>query len=296
MRKKIVRKLLESLREDFIVRLELNREHIEHLKDLIGANVELDPLLVSEDDDEIIDGRHRKAAYIELGIKEVDCEVRKFDSQADKIVEALRRNVGGALPPTPSDISHTMQILLTAGESRKSIIEKVSTTVGFPKKLVQKHLDEVQSQLHKARLKKAIAAVTTHGKTVHEAAAEFGVKLETLQRNLAGKVDQNGTNVQQLKSYLSQQYTKLTLVSGQNLSRVIRGLKDGVLTTDDAQEIIIHVIKLKHRLDRYHDEWIQRFRAHVDTTDEVVVVSKRQERKSQLSQGKRALERMGVTA
>jgi hypothetical protein len=278
------------------VRIELRREHVGYLRDLIDAGITLDPLLVSEDDMEIIDGRHRKAAYLELGITEVECEIKKFASDTDKIITALRCNVGGSLPPTPADISHTMQILLTAGESRKSIIEKISGTIGFPKRLVQKHLDEVQSNLHKARLKKAVTAVASQGMTVHEAAIEFGVKLETLQRNLTNKVDENGTNVQQLKSYFSQQFAKFTLINGHNLSKVIRDLKDGVLTPDEVIEIISHVVKLKMRFDRYHDEWNKRFAAHIGIQAEVAEISKVRARKPQVSQGKKALDRMGLAA
>ncbi|MDE2188632.1 MAG: ParB-like nuclease domain-containing protein [Patescibacteria group bacterium] len=285
---------LSELKETFVVRIELNREHVEHLRDLIDTGVELEPLLVSFDDMELIDGRHRKAAYTELGITEVPCKFKKFDSNGDKIVAALQANVGGSLPPTPADINHTMQIMLLAGETRKSIIEKVSGVVGFPKKLVQNHLDRVQSDMVKARLRKAVNAVTTEGKTVPEAASEFGVKLETLQRNIAGKVDDGSTNAQQLKSHLSKEYGKLTLICGHNLSKMIRDLKDGVITVSESEDVIRHLKKLTDRFNHYHSEWLKRFGTHLGTVEKAERASVNHARKAQVSLGKRALGRMGL--
>ena len=299
MRKKIVKKLLESIKENFIVRIELNREHVEHLKDLIGAGVKMDPLLVSEDDDELIDGRHRKAAYLELGIKKVECEIRKFSSQSDKVIEALERNVGGSLPPTHADINHTMQILLVLGESRKSIIEMVSRRIGFPPHLIARHLDEVQANIAKARLKKAAAAVVNEGKTVHEAAAEQKVRIETLKKFLRvdGETgDDRATSVIQVKSYLSKQFGGLQCSQGQILSKVLRELKDGLLTPEEAKSVIEHVTKLTARSQRHYEEWAKRFAQHIGTTEQATEMSKVQERKPQVSQGKKALQRMGVVA
>ncbi len=299
MRKKIVKKLLEEIKENFVVRIELNREHVEHLKDLIGAGVEMEPLFVSEDDNELIDGRHRKAAYTELGIKEVECEVRKFSSQAEKIVEALGRNAGGSLPPTHADVNHTMQVLMVSGESRKSIIEMVSKRVGFPPRLIALHLDEVQANIAKARLKKAASAVVNDGKTVHEAAAEQGVKIETLKKFLkvdGESDDDRATSVNQVKSYLSTQVGSLQCSQGQVLSKVLRELKDGLLSPEEAKTVIEHVTKLTKRSQRHYEEWVRRFNQHIGVTEQVTEVTKVKERKSRVSLGKRVLERMGVDA
>jgi predicted transcriptional regulator len=299
MKKKIVKRQLAELKDDFVVRIELNRDHVDHLKDLIGAGVEMDPLLVSEDDDELIDGRHRKAAYLEIGIKEAECEIRTFASQAEKIVAALHANVGGSLPPTHADVNHTMQILLTSGESRKSIIEMVSERIGFPPKLIARHLDEVQSNMAKARLKKAASAVVNSGKTVHEAAAEEGVKLETLKKFLKveGETDDDrATSVNQVKSYLSTQFASLQCSQGQVLSKVLRELKDGLLTPEESQIVIEHVKKLTGRLNHHHEEWVKRFASHIGSTVEATEATKAKARKPQVSQGNKALDRMGIAA
>ncbi len=298
MRKKIVKKPLESIKESFVVRIELNRERVEHLKDLISTGVELDPILVSEDDGELIDGRHRKAAYLELGIQDVRCEVRKFGSLPEKITEALRCNVGGALPPTHADINHTMQILLIAGQTRKLIIKMVSENIGFPPKLVANHLDEVQSNMAKSRLKKAASAVVNDGKTVHEAAFEEGVKLETLKKFLEVEDktgDSGAASVNQVKAHLGMQFRKLQHIQGHALAKVLRELKDGLITAKQSSDVIEYVNTLTAKVNRYHDEWVSRFASHIGTAVEGAEVSKVKVRKSQVSLGNKTLGRMGVT-
>ena len=297
MKKRIVTLQLNQIQENFMVRVELNRDHVDHLKDLIGAGVVLDPILVSEEDKELIDGRHRKAAYLEMAFKEVECEARNFASDADKIVEALRCNVGGSLPPTHADVNHTMQILLASGATRKTIIEIVSERIGFPPKLIARHLDEVQSNMAKARLKKAAYAVVNDGKTVHEAAAEQGVNLETLRRRLKadGETDDDrATSVNQAKSYLSTSFASLQHSQGQVLSKVLRELKDGLISPEESQILIDHVKKLTLRLNRHHDEWVKRFASHIGVTTEALETAKAQARQPQVSQGKKALARMGI--
>lgn len=281
--------------ETFVVRIELNQEHVSYLKSLAESGIELAPLRLSDGDNELIDGRHRLAAYRAMNQTVVFGEFKTYDSSADKIIDALRSNVGGSLPPTSADISHVMQMLLTAGESRKSIIEKISTQVGFPARLVKNHLDYVQSNLHKSRLKKAMSAVVNQGKTVPEAAAEHGVKLETLQANLKVKGDGEKTvSVNQLKSHLSVNFNKLNSVFGQNLSRLVRDLSDGVTSQEEVLEVIGHVAKLVKRLNHRHEEWIKRFDIHMDSKSTAVEVSRKKARVPSEKMGKRALIRMGL--
>lgn len=295
MRKKTEVLQLREIKETFVIRLALNQEHVGYLKSLIESGIDFPPILVSEDDKELIDGRHRIAALRALDFTDTLCELRQFASQSDKIITALQCNVGGSLPPTEADVSHTMQILLTAGESRKSIIEKISEKVGFPPQLIKQHLDYVQSNLAKARLKKAVSAVVTGGETVPEAAAKFGVKLETLQANLEEKSEDNtAVNVNQLKSHLSVNFNKLNSIFGHNLSRVVRDLSDGVTKPEEAKEIIAHVNKLVARLNHRHEEWLKRFEVHIGSTASAVEVSIVKAREPKEKLGKQALARMGL--
>ena len=166
-----------DIKENFLVRLELNLSHVEFLKSLVDAGEKLPPPLVSEGDCELIDGRHRIAAYKLRGDKEIIVHTRKFKTQAEKIATALSLNLGGSLPPSKGDISHVLELLLSVGESRRSIIELVSAKTSLPPRLIKDHLDYVQANIAKARLRKAVQAVTDKGMTVPEAAATFAVIL-----------------------------------------------------------------------------------------------------------------------
>jgi ParB-like chromosome segregation protein Spo0J len=294
MRKKIENLALATITEGFLVRVELDHKHIEHLKDLHSSGQELPPILVSEGDNELVDGRHRLAAYRELGVQSTSCEIRKFASRAEKIMVALAANVGGSLPPTHADINHTMQILLNEGESRKSIIQMVSDRIGFPAKLVARHLDEVQANIHKVRLKRAINDVVDKGKTIHEAAALHGVKLETLKANLADKISDGKSDVNQLKSHLSVSFNRVSHIYGRNISKLARDLRDGVISEEEARDVIRHMIKLMDRLNHRHNEWVKRFEKHVGVVTTSAAMSEVEAKQSRKQKSSTALEKMGL--
>jgi ParB-like chromosome segregation protein Spo0J len=295
--KKKVAVPLSAIKQTFVVRLQLNHAHVDYLKGLVEVGVELPPLRLSDDDNELIDGRHRLAAYQLLNQTETSCVLEKYDSQADKIIAALKANVGGSLPPTEADVSHVMQILLSVGESRKSIIEKISEQVGFPPRLVRQHLDYVQSNQAKARLKKAVSAVVNQGKTVPEAAAEFAIKIETLQANLKKKTggEQGAVNISQLKSHLSQNFNRLNSVFGHNLSRLTRDLTDGVSKPEEVADVLAHVNKLVRRLNLRHEEWLKRLGVHASSTTAAMEVSRVKARIPKEKAGKRTLALMGLS-
>jgi ParB-like chromosome segregation protein Spo0J len=136
MKSKQVTLDLSEIKETFVIRLGLNQAHLDHLRTLVESGVKLPPLLISENK-ELVDGRHRLAVYRSLGHTTVKCVVEKFTSASDKITRALECNVGGSLPPTEADITHTMQVLLATSATRRQIIDLISSRVGFPRTLVK---------------------------------------------------------------------------------------------------------------------------------------------------------------
>lgn len=293
MRKKIEILPLDSLKESFIVRVTLSTDNVTRLKDLISAGADVGHLLVSEDDNEIIDGRHRRAAYAELGYKKVSCEVRKFASKTEKILAALQCNMGGALPPTHADINHTIRVLLSEGQSRREIISDLSDKLGFPKKMIQAQVDEVQSNLVKARLNSAVSAVT-RGETVHQAAERYQVNLETLQKKLSPAEEENGRpSLNVLKSHFSQECTSFSRTIASNMTRVVRDIGDGLLSDEEVEDLKNHLEKLHKRSNECMANWILRLEKHCETATKSVRKSVRGA-KSDVNQGSRGLERMGL--
>jgi len=298
MKSKIRELELAAIKETFVVRIALDSDRVNYLKSLKDSGIELDPVLVSEEEDgsfELIDGRHRKAAYQLSGSTTIRCQVKKYDSLTEKIVVALKCNVHGPLPPKEADLSHVMQLLLAAGESRRSIIEMISFQVGFPPRLIKKHLDWVQANLQKSLLRKAHNTVVNDGKTVHEAAAEYGISVETLKKHLQEKNgDEEGAiNFNQLQSHIRQNCNRLNHVLGSNLSRIARDLKDGVINEREAMTMIAYVEQLVENFNRRHREWVKRFDVHTSTVQQA---QKKERKRAQKAQdiGKKALVKMGL--
>lgn len=300
MKSKTVKLALDTLKEKFFVRVHLNQDHVLHLAGLIENGVELPALLVADDggtyENGLVDGRHRKAAYQFLNIKEAECELRKFGSLSEMILTALQMNVGGALPPGASDISHTMELLLAADMSRKDIIAHTSKMAGFPEKLVQKHLDEVQSRMAKVRLNAAVKSVTINGMTVHEAAAKHGVKLIALQKHLQPTEEEENkgaTNIPQLKAWLGRRFGSHNMSIAQGLSKLTHDLKDGITKPEEAAEVLEHLEKLAERQSQFFSNWMTRLGASKSVKEEVAKKpTKRQKKDTRVS--KNALERMGL--
>lgn len=298
MKRRIEKRKLVDLKEAFYVRLTLNQDRVEFFKGLIKAGQKLESLIVSDDGD-LIDGRQRKAAYLELGISESECEIRHYNSLAEKIVAALRANEGGPLPPTPADLRHTLQILLEAKISRRTIIEQLTQNTGFPARLLQGYLDEVQHYLADVRVKKAVEAVVNQGKTALEAAEEFNVKLETLQENLGGKkkIRKGNAAAKHVKSMVGQHYRSLVYSGGQLVSKLSKDLQDTVVTPEEVLEVVKYLRNIKRRFDHSVEDWIQRLEAHSSSTEKAAVTLGKTEKKAEKKKqniGKTTLEKMGL--
>lgn len=296
MNRKQVTVSLSEIKETFVIRLGLNQAHLDHLRALVETGVKLPHLLISLGDNELIDGRHRLAVYRSIGHSRVTCWVESFASDADKVARALECNVGGSLPPTEADITHTMQVFLSTGATRKYIIDIVSSRVGFPKPLVKKYLDQVQSQMGKVRLKKAVSDVVDHHKTVTDSAISNGVKLETLKAALKSesKHDPGVTDVAMLKSHFSCVFRSLGHTIGRRLSMAAQNLSDGVIENGDVEEIIVHTTTLVERLNHLHEEWVKRFELQGKSVEKANNHSMARTRKTNDGSAERTLARMGL--
>lgn len=58
---------LKDLKETFFVRVALDEKHVIYLAQIIESGVELPPIVAVKGTNEIVFGRHRKAAYQRLG-------------------------------------------------------------------------------------------------------------------------------------------------------------------------------------------------------------------------------------
>ena len=290
---------LADIKERFYVQVNLDETRVNHFMDLKTAKAELSPIQIGflNDSEELIliDGRHRKVAYEWLGNTATDCIVKHYASEADMIVEALEANVGGSLPPKPEDITHVMELLLASGVSRREIIRKVTGRTGFPAKLVATHVRNVQNVLTQARLRRAVHAVAEGGKTIEEAAQEYDVNLERLRTELlkGKKLDENEgvTNLSQAQAWTNKKVGSLNRSLARLYGKISRDLGDGLLTLEQAEDIMEYMGKMVQRIVSSHDDWKSRilFRHQVKAR-----VEKREDvnRGERARTGNRALERM----
>src|SRR5689334_10759410 len=114
---------LDQLRQTFYVRTALNQDHVIYLADLYETGEKVKPIIVNEKM-EIIDGRHRfEAMHALLLWKEGLAFIAKGMSRQEMLVEALRSNMGGTLPPTPTDIQGVIQQLASEGVRTSDIAD-----------------------------------------------------------------------------------------------------------------------------------------------------------------------------
>jgi len=275
---------LTDLKETFYVRTAIDHEHVSYLKGLVQTGVDLPRIRVNVDTMEIVDGRHRKAAFEEIGFVDVECDAQKYASRAEMIADALKSNVGGSLPPSPADINHTMELMLSDGMKRKEIIVLISKRVGFPAKLVQKHLDDVQSNLCKVRMRRAISAVVDGGAKVEEAAVAFNVKPEALKQQLLASLDGaevgKKSDIRQLNAYLGSKITSLNMSFSQSLNRFTRDLRDGLVTNAEAVEVANKLEKLAKRCEKVLLDWANRLKTQAGTSENAQILTSKRAEKS----------------
>lgn len=298
MKKNIQLVKLSDIAEKFIVRVKLNDEHVAYLASLLEAGKEISPLLLSAEGNVLVDGRHRLAAIRLMGgIEEFPCEIRKFDSEGDMLIAALEANVGGSLPPSPADITLTMQMLLVAKVSKREIIEKVNEIVGFPPSLIKKHLNKVQANLNLARLQKAISAVARGDLTVQQAAEDNSVDLKDLREALSENGRRRGErdlDINKLKDHIGQNFTRASSVMGHNLSLLATHLEDGIVKNDEVNEVMLSLEKKLKRLVACYNQWHGRFKIHLEAKDKAVEVSRVEARVPRGNSGMKALSKMGL--
>ncbi len=289
---------LSDISETFVVRVKLNDDHVLYLASLLEAGKDVEPLLLSDEGNVLVDGRHRLAAIrLTGGIEEFPCEIRKFDSEGDMLIAALEANVGGSLPPSPADITLTMQLLLSAKMSKKEIVEKVNQIVGFPPSLIKKHLNKVQANLNLARLQKAVSAVARGDLTVQQAAENNSVDLGDLRDALSANGKRRGErdhDINKLKAHVGQNFTRASSVMGHNLSLLATHLEDGDVKPSDVKEVMCSLGKKLKRINVCYQQWCDRFKIHLEAKDRAVEVSRVEARVPRNDGAKAALSKMGL--
>ena len=165
-KKKSVVLPIDAINLTFFVRTGIDDDRVLQLAALYEVGEEMDPVVITREHHELVDGRHRIAALDLLDRKEVECELIEDASQEELIGLAFKANTGGALPPTTADIEHTVRLLL----DRKVLISKIIELLPFPPSLTRKYVKGVQDKLRRTQLNRAVVAVADGEMTASAAA------------------------------------------------------------------------------------------------------------------------------
>ncbi len=253
---------LSDIKETFYVRVALNEDHVLRFAELYEHKAEVPLIKVTEVTKQLVDGRHRKAAMLLRDTTEAEVELVPEAEFPELIIQALKANVGGPLPPSKADIHLTVKMLLEKRTPQKWIISQVSEMVGFPKSLVRRYLDNVHSDMSKAKKTRALNAVTEGGMTVPDAAKEFGVDPETIKDALRGKrkkAGELGANV--IKGGVTSKFKSLWGSNGRLLRSMFEGYEDGEVTKECLQEVLTHIEHQIRNLTENNRAWQKRFEA-----------------------------------
>lgn len=251
---------VDNIKEEFFVRQHLNQDHVRHLAQLYEAGTKLPPLIVTREN-QIIDGRHRLAALRLLDKKAADVEWSDETNRAMNLVDALQANIGGSLPPSNADIVYAMEQMLEAG-MQHSVITKNFSNI-WPPAVIRRYYADAHAHLTKKRVTLAKEAVL-NGKTIADAASEYGIKLDTLKSAIQGekKRKKGGPEV---KSALTAIFRSRGGSMGQTMRRVEEQFEDGEISWKMVQGILDHLDRLCKHTALSARDWRKRLEAKHQT-------------------------------
>lgn len=246
---------IDKLRVTFFVRRSLDHDRVNQFVELYRASAALPPLEISSAK-EIIDGRHRLEALKILGRKEATCVVTETESLAATIAHALAVNMGGALSPTTDDIRFTIKQLLEAGANRKAIAGMLTF---LPASVTRRYVDDVQSNMAKARLTKAVAAIADDDLSVRDAAERFDVDLAALQAAIRGSKKKVKKDAATLNGIVGSRYRGLSTSNAKFFTRILKELEDGEVTAATVRSVFQHIERSHKRAAGVIADYKRRF-------------------------------------
>jgi hypothetical protein len=235
------------------VRRGLNADHVLYLAGLIEGGTRLPPPRVTGKTLTVVDGRHRIAAEDLLGHQEITVEFVSERSDADLIFAAIEANSGGALPPTVSDITHTIKQLLDLKVPVKDIVARLP----MPATIARKYLGYVRSNDNKDRVYRALEGIREGRITLTDAAKKHNVSPTLLKKALETK--KSAANIGSLKSVISRRMRAVGAANGKNIKRVKEMIDEGEWTAQQGLEFMAHIDHAINVMRKTHSDHMSRF-------------------------------------
>lgn len=252
---------ISGLVEKFYVRRILDDDTVINYALIYEADPERMPPIKVTPDWVVVDGRHRVAAALYAGLKEIKAIVIPTPEDfGELIVTAFTCNVGGAKPPTKQDITLTVKSLLQLGWSSA----KIAKSLPFPLSVARRYVSDTQTSIRRALINQALDAVNEQNLTLAQAAAKYGLEPQELKSRINSQRRTGPIEVEAVKGNMSTRYKGYTLQNTLAINRVFDDYLDGQLSEVKVRDILTHLGKLS----KSHMESIlgyrERFEAMVD--------------------------------
>lgn len=219
---------------------------------LYDGGQRVDPIKVAKDGT-VLDGRHRLSAIQYLEREEIDVEVVVgCMDRVTQIAYAFKANTGGALPPDHDGLAHTIGLLLDEGVPKTKIVSFIPS---LPPSLVRKFVDQVHARRVATLLHRAKAAVIDDEMNVAEAATHFEVDGDALRAALRGKRQQQGTQVEAIKTNASLRFRGFSRTNHAVVEQLLDQLDDGHVTPAQMREVLKHINRLFRVTARSFARW-----------------------------------------
>jgi hypothetical protein len=253
--KKSIDVSIDELQETFDVRKKLDENRIMHFGMLYEAKGEIPPIWITSNM-EVVDGRHRIAGAKLAGVKTVPCIIIEGKDRAELIVEALKANMGGALPPTKDDFIVSFTQMIEAGMSRTRIIELMADKL--PRSVTRKIVHDVQAMVYKRAVQRAFDAVAQGHMNVVEAAAHFNVEEKGLRTALGGRkkrIVADKFGLDSVTRSMTRRYTSISMSNAKVYGQLAEALEDGEVSPKTVEKVFDKIDGLLERQRKLVEIW-----------------------------------------
>jgi hypothetical protein len=263
---------VDQLKKSFFVRQKLDQDRVLFLGELMEAGETIDPILVSDDDYEIVDGRHRYEAALLIGWQEIDCVVRHYTDQSAKVAAAVTANYGGAAQMTTGDLRQAVTMMVEQGCG----IKRLREILPIPPSIVKKLHQDAWSYIRKRKLTQALHSITDGNLTLQQAAEKFGIELNDLKIAISTRKKKEKTNsIGNIKMKISTGTRSTSQQYRHMLSKAFDLYEDGNVGDEYVEDIINSMMMGCKRIEHYVLDAHRRFQElqkrqgiTVDATDE----------------------------
>lgn len=271
--------LMDEIKEEFFVRTHLHQERVDFFIKLYEAGAEV-PVLKLMKGNVLIDGRHRKAALIALGRKEVECEIISAVERPEAIVLAVAAKFGGPMSPTEDDMRKVVGLLIEQRLSGRKIVDLMCSKIALPNSIIAKYVDEVRTGMRNVAVSRAVRSILNDGMTLEGAAERHGVNEQQIRNRLStdGLTDRESAQEKRLANVLagfSSTFTSTSRTIGTHLKHTLKQYELGLVDEAYVKEVMGVIDRGLRRLRSSHSDWEKRFDVQIGKeSDENHVVPK----------------------